>query len=88
MRLSARSIARKTLQNMLYEELLIVLRLNPRPKVRVPTLKTIRELSKELADRLLENPKFLETVGLIGKMQITNGFQQRKPRSLSNPVGP
>ena len=66
---------------MLYEELFIALRLQPSPQFLVPTLKVIRELSKEPASHLLPNHRFIETVDLIGKMQITGGFQRNKPKN-------
>ena len=81
MRPSPESVSRKSFQNMLYDELFIALRLQPSPQFRVPTLKGIRELSKELASRLIRNHQFIETVDLIGKMQTTGGFQRNKPKN-------
>ena len=72
MRLSPESIARKSLQKMLYDRLSIVLRSQPEPKASDPTSKVIRELSKELTNRLLGNPQFLEAVGLIGELQTVS----------------
>lgn len=86
MRLSPESVSRKSLQNMLYEELFIALCLQTSPQSQVPTLKVIRELSKELASRLLRNHKFIETVDLIGKMQTAGGFQRSKPKNAPKQI--
>jgi hypothetical protein len=69
MRLSAESKVRKTLQDMLDVELSAVLRSETRAGARLPSLKTIHAMSKEIAERMVENPTFLKAVGEIAIKQ-------------------
>lgn len=65
MRLSAQSKVRKSLQDMLDAELTSALRSDAGLGNRVPSLKSIHEMSKDLAERMIGNPQFLEALGQI-----------------------
>jgi hypothetical protein len=83
MRLSARSKVSKSLQDMLVEGLSTVLNSDARQGSRPPTVKTIRELSKELANRLMANPRFLETLGSIAIKQEKEWLTTQEAAKLS-----
>jgi hypothetical protein len=69
MRLSAQSKVRKSLQDMLDVELTTVLRSDSMPGASIPSLKSIHEMSKELAERMIGNPQFLDALGQIATKQ-------------------
>jgi len=83
MRLSAESRIRKLVQDMLYVELSNVLRSDPRSGASVLSLKSIRAMSKKVVDRLIENPKFLETLGQIAIKQEKEWLTTEEAAKLS-----
>lgn len=83
MRLSTHAKVRKSLQQMIDVELSTVLRSTPRPAARILSLKSIHEMSKDIAERMIGNAQFFATVGQIAVKQEKEWLTTEEAAQLS-----